>query len=402
MRVLKGDPWTIQFAKRACWQTLLGLDALHSHRIAHRDLHPANVCVAFSHNLSSLNENEIQSNVWREYQEYNKDAEASDTEELNEAGGAGGDDFGTGEEPDTDADLESVSSSDSEDSITREERLQDESQREKERKDIELQWRELELDPGDALAEPHSDEWNKANLLKSRDNIILRFRTHQKPLGCAEPRYIMVASSLQDGFDLRSRNSRLVLTDFGYACKFDQCEANPRNGLGLIDFMPPEWLLGLPTGPKGDIFSLGLLFFETVMLRRLVETSFQRQDPYPARPLARGRLVRDLAQRLGPLPIHMRPHLKDADDLLDAEGRALEFVKLKGMEGYYEPGEWGPDCFEWGDIWHQARFRKPLDMSDHDLEVFVGLLRQMMQWRPGDRPSTSELLRHEWFKDLQG
>lgn len=63
-RVLKGDLWCAHFAKRACLQILLGIHALHSQDIAHRDIQPGNVCMALSYDLSSLSENEIHKSVW--------------------------------------------------------------------------------------------------------------------------------------------------------------------------------------------------------------------------------------------------------------------------------------------------------------------------------------------------
>lgn len=396
MRVLEGDPWTISFAKRACHQILLGLDALHSHRIAHRDLHPANVCMAFTYDLSSMCENRIQRDIWADYPQAKEEVEAPEDADkaVDQGPSIGAEERDAEDESDADSD----SSSDSEGSVEREERLQREREIEEEKMDIEQQWHEFELDPGNHKVEPHSLDWNKANFLKSRAEVILRPRTEQ----ASEPRYFVAARPLEDTSDPFSPNSssRFILTDFGCACTFNQCETHPRAGRGLIDFMPPEWLLGLPTGPQGDIFSLGLLFFEIVMLRRLVTTAYKRDDPLPERPYARSRLIHSLASRLGPLPSKLRACLKDADKLFGADGKALEFVELEGNENYYDPGVWGPECYEWGDVGHQAKFRKPLDMSDGDLEVFVELLRSMMQWDPERRPSTSDLLTHEWFRDL--
>jgi serine/threonine protein kinase len=62
---------------------------------------------------------------------------------------------------------------------------------------------------------------------------------------------------------------------------------------------------------------------------------------------------------------------------------------------------YGPDAFETGDLWYQAQRRKPLDWSDHELELFVDLMKKMMQFQPELRHSTAELLRHEWFRDMQ-
>ncbi len=35
------------------------------------------------------------------------------------------------------------------------------------------------------------------------------------------------------------------------------------------------------------------------------------------------------------------------------------------------------------------------------MEVFVNLIQEMLRWEPEARPSTSELLQHAWFKELQ-
>lgn len=401
MRVLDGDLWTVDFARRACWQVLLGLDALHANGLAHRDLHPNNVCLALTYDLSSLSENEIQKDIWPQVESSSCQESLTGTAEAGEKGEA--------EEKEKDAfdDAESDSSSDSEDSVTRQARLEREREMQQEKALIEELWHSLTLDPGNHLDKPHSPAWNKANMLKSRAEIILRpTRDDVAPA----PRYLVAAMPLSDGFDLQNHNpsssaaaARLVLTDLGSACAFSQCETHPRPGLGLIDFLPPEWHLGLPTGPKGDIFSLALLFFEMVMIRRLVSTHYEQDDPRPERPYARGRLVRDLVQRLGvPLPSAMRAHWKNADKFLDAQGNVRgEVVELEGMEDYYAPGEWGPDCYEWGDIWYQARYRKPLDMSERDLELFVEMLLRMMRWDPEARPSTAELLKDEWFGSLR-
>lgn len=426
-RVLEGDPWTVRFARRACWQLLLGLDHLHKHRLAHRDLCPANVSLALMYNLASHSENEIQKRgVWPEDQpEGTTTDSAAGTSPVEGSKGASdqegdGPDTGTGDEEEdsrtnseSESDSESDSNSDSEGSTAREERLQKEKKQEEEKRDIEEQWRELELDPGDESAEPHSAAWNKANFRESRAGapILLRPRTDPGWRDPNQPRYIVGECPLEDGFTLippathrrEGDDFRLVLGDLGLACPFDECEANPRAGQGLIDFMPPEWHLGLPTGHEGDVFSLGLLFWEVVMQRRLVETSFRDGDDRPQRLYARSRLVRDLAQRLGPLPADWRTHLHEADKFVDAQGRALDFLDLEGSAEEVEDSGWtyGPEHFDYGDIWHQARWRKPLDMSNEELNVFLGLLGEVLQWRPEARPSTSELLRHEWFQGLE-
>lgn len=41
---------------------------------------------------------------------------------------------------------------------------------------------------------------------------------------------------------------------------------------------------------------------------------------------------------------------------------------------------------------------KPADMDDTESSAFVDLLRKILQYDPASRPSTAELLEHEWFR----
>jgi hypothetical protein len=112
------------------------------------------------------------------------------------------------------------------------------------------------------------------------------------------------------------------------------------------------------------------------MLRRLVETQFVSNDPH--RVHQKNRLLRDLAQRLGPVPDTIRAQWRDADKFVDMDGNALDMQEQD--EQVYEP-----DDFEYGELWHHARLRKPLDMPDPEMEVFMGLIQQMLQWEPASR-----------------
>lgn len=369
-RVLDGDSWSAQVAKQACWQMLLGLDYLHSQGIAHRDIQPGNVCLALSYDLSLLHENEVQRAVWPEDVEVvsgqaDKESEENQSSTRSEL---------SPEDEDT--------SSDSDDGS------QDPWQREFEqgKKLSEEHWQSCE--EGNKLAEPLSTEWNKANVFNSRHDIELLRRKDGSPLTPDEIRYTVAATPLSDPHEL-DKSSTVVLVDLGFACPLDECKDRPLHN--PPDFKPPESLLGIPATHQADIFSLGLLFWESVMLRRLVEAQFSAADP--GRVYQNKRLMRDLVQRLGPLPPVMRAQWPDADAFVDGGGFALDVQERDG-EVY------GPDDFEYGDIWHHARRRKPRDMPDGEMDVFVDLVQKMLQWQPESRPSTAELLRHEWFKGL--
>jgi serine/threonine protein kinase len=370
-----GDGWSAQSAKRACWQVLLGLDYLHSQRIAHRDIQPANICMALQCDLSSLHENEIQRSVWPPEDERTANGKSVRNAEKTQANEEKNIDLNdkTASDEDTDSDDEP----------------KEEWQREFEdgERGAKHQWEVFEH--GDELAEPHSVEWNKANFFNSRHNIELLRRKDGRPLKADEIRYTVAPSPLNDAAHL-NQSSRLVLIDLGFSCAFEDCEQRPLRNLS--DFRPPEALLGVAATHKADVFSAGLLFWEIVMLRRLVETRFVSNDP--ERTYQKNRLLRDLSQRLGPVPATIRAQWHDADKFLDPDGNALD-MQEQDDEIY------GPDDFEFGDIWHHAKIRKPLDMSDTEMEIFVDLIRKMLQWEPTSRPSTAELLGHKWFADVR-
>jgi hypothetical protein len=168
------------------------------------------------------------------------------------------------------------------------------------------------------LAEPHSVEWNKSNFFNSRHNIELLQRRDGKPLKPGEIHCTVAATPL-DNTAYLNQSSRIVLVDLGFACAFDECEQLPLRNLS--DFRPPEALLGIPATHQADIFSAGLLFWEVVMLRRLVEMRFVSNDPQ--RVHQKNRLLRDLAQRLGPVPDKIRTQWRDADKLVDMDADKL-------------------------------------------------------------------------------
>lgn len=366
----EGDGWSVRFAKRTCWQILKGLDFLHQRGVAHRDIHRGNILVALRRDLSLLSENEIQKAVWPAAQVTKPTPRAPSPDS----------------DSDSDSDTDSVTSSESERSKRWRECEEAISQR----------WAALELTTGDKLAEPHSMEWNRANLWQSRTSIEMLVRVDGRPLEPDEIQYTVAPTPLEEeeGGGKNDDDTRFVLADLSSASTFDNCSDHRWHG--FPDFMPPEILLRLPadTTHKVDIFSAGLVFWEVVMLRQLVEGLYVFPDP--DRTQLRYRLLRDLTQRLGPLPLRFRAQWPEADRFVDETGRVLDnLAELDDGEVY------GPDDFEYGDLWHHARMRKPFDMSDGDLGEFVDLIQQMLQWEPEARPSTAELLRHQWFQDLE-
>ncbi|KAL8404222.1 hypothetical protein RB594_009180 [Gaeumannomyces avenae] len=408
--------------KRTCYQVLQGLDYLHSRGVAHRDIRIDNVCVSLRlGHLNTLTENQIQRNLWAgansdaanqvrrqrlfEAEDYGLELAESDDETDEELsiipndGNAGAeaptlDDGNAGVEalprpPSLDHDDYSSSSSASSTSSSYRlasflhcERLSAQ------------QWAELLAEPGDLSAEPHTPSWNRANLVNSRGRVELLQRADRRPPARGEIRYT-VASSPLSAPSYRDRRVRLaVLADLGFAAAFEDCET--ARAPGCLETMPPERLLGRPCSHRGDVYSLALLLWEHVMAQPLVEEMFGGHDDGPGKATARFQLLRDLAQRVGGgFPPEMRPLWPGVDRYIDAEGAAID----NSLEVYGEPAE--PGDYRYGDIWDQGRLARPAGMDGEDLAAFVRMILSMLRWRAEERPSTAELLEHEWFRELR-
>ncbi|KAM0421432.1 hypothetical protein ACHAPT_010786 [Fusarium lateritium] len=284
--------WSARLAKQACWQVLRGLDYLHSHEIAHRDVRPGNVLIALQSDLSFLGENDIQMAVWPSVQQ------------TSEQGQVGEDDEDDADDEDDRNDQDTSDSSS--DGYSDEERRNKDEEWEKQlmerRRIIDERWKSFGT--GDRLATPHSSEWNAANLVNSRQTIELLVRADGEPLKPDEIQYTVQGIPLDDGFDI----SKAIQED-------------------------KEFRLVL-----GD---LGLLCWEIVMLQPLVWPQFLRDDP--ERIYQKNRQVYDLAQRLGPVPPEIRAKWRDADSFVDAHGNALDMQEQDEMT--YEPED-----FEYGEF----------------------------------------------------
>jgi serine/threonine protein kinase len=406
--VLPGDKWSGKTAKRICWQILLGLDYLHSQGVAHRDLQGGNVCLGLEYDIDALCENAIQRAVWGTELQEKVDETASgegleegledDVEDQSKViEEAGRDQRWDEDEPTTPEDDSSDDSSASDTSSQKAWQLAWISG-----KVLDLaKWQELSLSPGSKTATPHSTSWNKANFLLSKPDIELLRLKSGEPLPPDNIQYTVSPTPLTNSCHV-SEETQFVLTDLGFSRAFDECEKYPL--FNVPDFRCPETLIGIPATHKADIFSLGLLFWEVMFLRRLIENRYRFPDHDMA--YSKARMMRDLAQRLGPLPEGLRGQWKEWEQWVDGEGRALDPQEVLGngkTRDEQEEGEdvWTEEDFEYGDIWWHARRRKPLDMDDGEMESFVDLLLSMMQWEPGKRPSTEELMRHRWFEGMQ-
>ena len=60
--------------------------------------------------------------------------------------------------------------------------------------------------------------------------------------------------------DVEYRGDNVALSDFGFACDVDEFGL-AREYHGTFQYAPPEKLLGIPYGPEGDMWSLGVTMF---------------------------------------------------------------------------------------------------------------------------------------------
>lgn len=103
---------------------------------------------------------------------------------------------------------------------------------------------------------------------------------------------------------------RVLLTDFGIAVAANRTSdlTGENTVLGTAKYLSPEQVMGLPTGPESDLYSLGIVLYECLSGRvpftgdTSIEIAHARvnQDPQPLRTLRTGlpRALDDLIERL--------------------------------------------------------------------------------------------------------
>lgn len=82
----------------------------------------------------------------------------------------------------------------------------------------------------------------------------------------------IVHRDVKPGNIMIDRRGRAVLTDFGIACiAAEQAEAGGSGSImGTPGYLPPEALTGEPVDARGDMFSLGAVYYEMLTGRRLI------------------------------------------------------------------------------------------------------------------------------------
>ncbi|MCJ1240471.1 hypothetical protein MMC14_008474 [Varicellaria rhodocarpa] len=228
-------------------------------------------------------------------------------------------------------------------------------------------------------------QWQKINLRRSFFSLNIMARLDGKPLHDGDPKYTVGPIPLPDRltFDPPA-NFKCILNDLGSSCRFEDC--NDGQIPYPVDVRSPQIHLGLPYDEKADIWALGVTLCRIVTLAPLIyaDSTFGESDEEVRQETEDTNLI-NIIERVGPLPPDLQSHWANRDKHINASGELLH------------PDDVDPEETVSGDLHHVVRLARPLDMSDREAAVFESLIERMLQYDPGKRPSTTELLRHAWF-----
>ncbi|OSC97370.1 putative CDK4/6 [Trametes coccinea BRFM310] len=174
------------------------------------------------------------------------------------------------------------------------------------------------------------------------------------------------------GIHIRGIPGRPVLSDFGEA-RFGQ-----ESYTGVIQPVPyraPEVMFGTSWDAKVDIWSVGVMMWDIVegkpLIRTLQDAEAETEPPYDEQ-------LSHIVALLGPPPADF-----------------LERCPGERTSKYFDAqGNWIGDATVPDDSFEKAEER----LEGEEKANFLDFVRQMVRWKPEDRLSASELLKHAWLR----
>ncbi|KAL8689210.1 MAG: hypothetical protein Q9224_004693 [Gallowayella concinna] len=176
------------------------------------------------------------------------------------------------------------------------------------------------------------------------------------------PSYL-VASASMPSTSTKARGCQFKIVDFGSSHTIGN---RPQIRCPLF-FRPPEALFDNEWGAEADIWSLGCTMFEFIVGHPPFDTIMANRDG----------LIREWVAMFGPLPDEWGHHLPSPG----SSSEDLDEVTLS---------DWLHECYFDDD--------KPAGFAEAHIELVGDLLQSIMQYRPKDRLSISQILQHPWFE----
>jgi len=206
-------------------------------------------------------------------------------------------------------------------------------------------------------------------------------RSDGKPTSSAPGVPPYVAKPLWRGIpsdELALGEAKLLLVDFGVA--FRPSDKSRFQSYTHLVLRPPEGFFE-PTAPlsfASDIWSLGCSIFELLGYRSLVDGIITPQDEIMAQQV----------HLQGRLPSEWWDKWELREKWLDETGKPLSNER--------DIWSWDRQFDEWVNV---LRPSCGTDMvKDDEKAVLLELLRWMLAWRPGERPSAEDVLEAAWMK----
>ncbi|OAA63429.1 protein kinase domain protein [Niveomyces insectorum RCEF 264] len=208
-------------------------------------------------------------------------------------------------------------------------------------------------------------------------------RMDKKPLAPGVPESAVVPLNLGiSARDFTLADARILLSDFGEA--FSPANGELRTGEEChcpVPLRPPETLLepASPMSYPADIWMLGMAIWNIIAMKSLVSNDFPTEDE----------VVSQHIDILGPLPAAWQEvwateytqHFDDAGQRRCPGQRLWPSLDVAFEEGVQ--------------VWR--RKQKVGTLDEEEAAAFLRLIRQMLAYRPEDRPTAEQVLESEWM-----